>query len=112
MLAEWGLVSDEVARQRPHGCDMRLPRGAATGSGDRQRVNASVRLGRAAAATIREGVRMESGRRNRAGAAVGMAILLALAQSSPGNTEAPGVSLAPPPCPRAKAQKSRSTKRV
>jgi hypothetical protein len=49
---------------------------------------------------------MQSCRRNRAAAALGMAILVALAQSSPGNTEAPGASLAPPPCPRAKAQKN------
>ena len=49
---------------------------------------------------------MQSGRRNRAGAACGMAILVALAQSSPGNTEAPGASLASPLCPRAKAQKN------
>ena len=106
MVVECGLCvgsscSPETTRVR-----YEIAPGADTGLDDRQCVNTSVCPGARCGRYHSGGVGMQSGRRNRAGAACGMAILVALAQSSPGNAEAPGASLAPPLCPRAKAQKN------
>jgi hypothetical protein len=96
VLAEWG---SEARR-----CDMRLRAARIQAWVIASCVKASVSAGAALwQLPFRRG-RMRPGRRNRAGAALGIAIFLT--QSSPGNTKAPEASLGPQSCPGAKAQKN------